>query len=545
LEDYLQELAGLSGGDGPVHGDPANPQGVEHSNADDIPNFAHAALILQNSSHIYSRKVEYLHSLVYKALQDFFQSTAAAVASKKNSFKRSVDADIEEFFEFDPHENFLLLDDMVPEDVTHSKINLKDEDEDDDEGVVGRNTPNTSRRDRSSSGTNRNNTTRLSLGGLSVTRLERSALGGGFSSAVSQQQQRALLGILNNGTLRLVDGQCDVDDSGVLLMPGSQTGRSSLVFDGSSTTPKMDDEFAPGNPRNLFNAEHENEDVGFDAAADFGDYDDDDNDGPGFVMNDEGTDNVSGSAEPVTVPLASAGGDKNKRVTFAETTQNQSTEKPKKQDPWALLDPHSTGESYHPKPLKKGKTYKLPDGVTEPPSECVTGARTSRITHPKAQSLKQPTLRPSIAVETFRIANGQQLEPEFEITNFGLAYGDEFLYIAKENANLKAAKRRAERKKENKASGEGSQSAENQERNFTHDENDDDDNDFGGGFDFGGGEDDYDDDVDNNTGNAGIQSMDNLFHENNGDSCEGTLETHKLVQGTLMLSFFSHKFFLC
>ncbi|KAL3909664.1 MAG: hypothetical protein SGILL_007998 [Bacillariaceae sp.] len=534
LEEYLQELAGLSGGDGDAHGvvptnhhprDDLNP-----SNADEVPNFAHAALILQNSSHIYSRKVEYLHSLVYKALQDFFQATAAASSAsrKSSSGRKTADADIEEFFEFDPHENFLLLDDVVPEDITHSKINLKGEDEedDDDDSGIGGNTPNTtSRRDRLSSGTNRNNTTtRLSLGGLSVTRLERSALGGGFSSTVSQQQQRALLGILNNGTLRLVDGQCDVDDvSGVLLMPGSQTGRSSSLGhdDGLANTPQAQDDFASGNPRDLFNAGGENDQGAFDASAGYGDYgDDDDNDGPGFIMNDDDSDDMRGPDEQVTtVPFArsSAGDDSNKRVTFAETTKESDTGKPKKKDPWALLDPHSNGNNYVPKPLKKGMTYKLPEGVSKPPSECVTGARTNRIIHPKAQSLTQPTLRPSVAVETFRVANGKQLVPEFEVSNFGLAYGDEFLYIAKENAKLKAAKRRADRKKERQENANGDRATDGQAVNNAQNDYDDDD-DFGGGFDFGGGDDENDDyENDNNLGNTGIQSMDNLFREDASD----------------------------
>ena len=121
-----------------------------------------------------------------------------------------------------------------------------------------------------------------------------------------------------------------------------------------------------------------------------------------------------------------------------------------------------------------------------------------------------------MAVETFRVANGKQLETEFEVSNFGLAYGDEFLYIAKANSKLKAAKRRLYRKQERRENANGDHSIEDQANNFAQNEYDDDD-DFGGGFDFGGDDDDhYDNGIDDNLGNTGIQSVDNLFREEGG-----------------------------
>jgi hypothetical protein len=118
-----------------------------------IPNFAHAALILQNSSSVYIRKVDYLYKLVYKALYDEFCDNTSS--SKESSSHKS-----EGFYEFNPHMEFMLLDDVIPEDLTNWKINLKPDEIDEEE--LSSSTPN-------QSGMTSQNRTRLSLGGLSVS----------------------------------------------------------------------------------------------------------------------------------------------------------------------------------------------------------------------------------------------------------------------------------------------------------------------------------------------------------------------------------------
>lgn len=258
--------------------------------------------------------------------------------------------------------------------------------------------------------------------------------------------------------------------------------------------------------------------------------------------------------------------------------QQQQEEQKKKErvDPWALLDPHSMGDSsYTLKPLKKGKTYRLPKGITRPPSECVTGSAT--IHHPppppqetsmnqsililkhKTRRMKRATitqpptinrtgknglfqLRPSLAVETFRVAMGKQLPESIDLQNKinfrGLAYGEEFLYIAKQNAKLRAAKRREEKKQQGTTTTGGTttpSSYDEQQQQFNSGENnnddyDDNDDDNGAGFDFGGGGGDHDydddDDIDNNnnanTGNAGMSSLDEAFQRNRNNSGDGT-----------------------
>jgi condensin-2 complex subunit H2 len=229
--------------------------------------------------------------------------------------------------------------------------------------------------------------------------------------------------------------------------------------------------------------------------------------------------------------MAHASSSSNKRVTFAEAASHnvhayETKKRQVKKDPWALLDPHSLGDKpYTPKPLKKGKTYRLPEGVSLPPSECVTGARTSHVTPPQCRSFVRQTLRPSLAVEAFRVAMGKQLESTTKISHQGLAYGDEFLYIAKENAKLKAAKRRAERILMEESGGPeidlGSA------RHY----DDDDDEGYGGGFDFGGGDDDYgDDENDNAIGNSGMQNLDDAFAgAGNNDKYGGKCKRNKLM----------------
>mmetsp|Transcript_31690 Transcript_31690/g.74565 ORF Transcript_31690/g.74565 Transcript_31690/m.74565 type:complete len:637 (-) Transcript_31690:323-2233(-) len=457
------------------------------------------------------------------------------------------------FFEFDPHECFLLLDDVVPEDLTptHRKINLKEEEGDRGEtrdrmSSVGRDAPG-SVNNRSQ---NINNMTRLSLGGLSVTRMERnnSFTNGNISS---QQQQRALLGILNNGSLRLMSGHCDVRDDGVLLMPGSQCVNSKNHNGGN---------FAEviNNPDNSLNGRLQNaiscrspSEEGMDSGPRnlfdncyIGDACEDHCDGPGFIMNDD-SDNDGDVNMPCahseqsvegTCALASSQHSSTKRVAFADSVEDdlqkkhkrQQTKKQKK-DPWRLLDPHYLGDSsYTPKPLRRGKTYRLPGTILQPPSECVTGSSTTRSTKPERRSIVQQTLRPSLAIENFRVTMGKQLEPSQKISYRGLAYGDEFLYIAKENARLKASKRREERKREQRLSTAAPGEGEKKKGNFCDDNNTDyddvyDDGDNGDGFNFGGGENDYhDEDYHNHTaGNSGLVDLEDAFGNRNINQYDG------------------------
>ena len=619
LEEYLQELAGihpqqmknLAAAAAKNTTDDGNNTAAENNN--EVPNFAHAALLLQNSSNVYSRKVEYLYTLVYKALEEFFQASKFASSSTMGNKKRKskgTDLDVEQFYEADPHECFLLLDDIVPEDTKGTKINLKDEDdEDDDDNIV----------DKMGETCRTVQTNRLSLGGLEVSRMERtwgsatmnrSASAGSSrrrsisSTSASVQQQKALLGILNNGKLRLMAGECGVGDNGILLMPGSQQsttnssssnghGRNSFGSTGidlhTNASMMSNDPLActidfngmhnnnnHGNNQIPAEVGYSNTDTDGGPKILFGnDMNDDDDDGPGFVLNDDDDDdhNCGGDAMDIDDPnpnnegivenrpmmgLLSSSSTTTKRVAFADSDDLHSQKQPPKKkqekiDPWALLDPHSSGgPSYKPKPLKKGKTYRLPEGIVQPPSECVTGASTRQIST-QPPELRRMFYRPkqalkfSYAVETYRIAMGKQLKYSKgrKISYRGLSYGDEFLYIAKENAKLRAAKRREERKQEKHAAHSSARDeSANIDGGNTH-YDDDDDNDDDGFVDFGGGggDDDYDDDYDNNdnganTGNAGLMSLDDAIQRNahyEDGTDEG--ETSKLILTRFVFEF--------
>lgn len=77
-----------------------------------------AALVIQGSACVYSKKVEYLHSLVYQALEFVAERKIKAVRNKDGA-DGADDKD-----EFDDNELFLTLDDTLEGDdqVHHNSI---------------------------------------------------------------------------------------------------------------------------------------------------------------------------------------------------------------------------------------------------------------------------------------------------------------------------------------------------------------------------------------------------------------------------------------
>lgn len=438
LEDYLQDIVGL---------DPETAAGAASLiTSEGTPNFAQAAILLQNSTNVYSRKVEYLHALVYAALHDLVSSSTNAKLQKK----KGIDVDIDAFDAFDPEVQFLLLDDIIPTDKTEGgdKINLKEYSID----RCNDNDPNnslTSLLSRPSI-----NGARLSLGGLSVTQMDdQSAVQYGNTAAAIRSLMSTLnreCGDTGGGNLRILSDRSDVNDKGILHLPGTAT-HSSMQGDRRQSnsiisTLQTGDELIP---------------AGDDADMDSSFYNNaDDNDGPGFDMND---------ATAVSEP-----GEEN--ITKTTTIDFKLPPRREKLDPWCLLDPHDP-ESNKGRPLKIGITYKLPFGMKEPPSHYVNGASNTR------KIMKRPQERPSfkrgvcIAADTFKatMANEKRRrEPtcisrvvsddgsaNLNDTNFshddfvverpnmpmqGLIFGDEFAYIAKAEVKRKATERRQRRK---------------------------------------------------------------------------------------------------
>lgn len=80
-------------------------------------NFAEAALLIQGSAVVYSRKVEHLHSLVLRSLDCIARKTAAASSSSKDKQVLARGSAIEDtdILLFDSDPSFLLLDHVIEE----------------------------------------------------------------------------------------------------------------------------------------------------------------------------------------------------------------------------------------------------------------------------------------------------------------------------------------------------------------------------------------------------------------------------------------------
>jgi condensin-2 complex subunit H2 len=104
LEEYLDDIEGItiSLGDELRH--------ALTNDAESI-NFAEAALLIQGSALIYSKKVEYLYQLVHHTLEVLSSQKASTKALVKQS-KDAVDEDEQEFKDAG---SFLLLEDFIKE----------------------------------------------------------------------------------------------------------------------------------------------------------------------------------------------------------------------------------------------------------------------------------------------------------------------------------------------------------------------------------------------------------------------------------------------
>lgn len=469
-------------------------------------NFAQAALVLQNSSGIYSRKVDYLHSHVHQVQQELSLNELGVTAnnSKRSKSKAGIDADVEEFLNFDPHQEFLLLDDVLPTDLTEEchKINLAD---------AASNDPNQSvqttgtRLSMGSTALNR----RLSLGSVGTTldQTTRSASNGNNLAA-----QRAFLGAaaaqdMAGGSLRLTGNHCDIGEEGVLFLPGSQ----------SSSQPTEE----PPNPNNAMDTDDNDDDFGGGGggggAFDDGMDDNNDDGGVAFAMADDDDNN-----DP-----AAAAAQQKKRVTFADSAAPLPQQKQKPAavvDPWAMLD-RDTPDSKRSRPLRVGKTIALPDSVDALPSECVTGTRTRRTARNKRRDRRAAVPRAeggaaySLAAATFRatlLGKRPLDESGIDATAVplkGLAYGNEFAYIAKATAKRKADEHRALRKQQQQAPvAMGGENDDDGGFGFGGADYEDEDNDYGGGGDVFG--DDNHGPLHHNS-NTGIASVDDVYNQNN------------------------------
>ena len=382
-------------------------------------NFAQAAIVLQNSSGIYSRKVDYLHSYAYKMQEDLVssgenQNGTTKAGSRKNN--AGIDTEIEHFLNFDPHQEFLLLNDVIPTcDLSEhdDKINLPMAGDD-----LVNTTTHLSMSARRRSSLLDSVSRRRSIGSMALFP-DQSIMTDGSGSLVNLASRNALLGTLDTtGTLRLQTGVCDIGDDGILRIPGSSS-QNWRVEDVGNDSMRADDTI-------------------FDNGID-----DDSNDDGGFVMADN---DESNPMEVVT------NHEKSKRVTFSDSSIPLVPIKPKEkrnEDPWALLD-GDANNIRKPRPLRIGKTIVLPETVDKLPSDCVTGARTrhnARVKHARVPRLKllQASSNDSsnpLFSSCPSLGCKRALTKTAPSSRSGLEYGNEFAYIAKALAKRQADKRR-------------------------------------------------------------------------------------------------------
>jgi hypothetical protein len=357
-------------------------------------------------------------------------------------------------------------------------------------------------------------------------------------------------------SLNLVGSRCELSSGGALLLPGVAAAESleATVRRGldASTIPTVvrasvaDPEASnasPNLPSSPFPAPASSiaapssdvprdVDVDFPAAFDDG-ADDRDDGGPGFAFFEDDDDgNHRGGGTPATAAgLRSAF----KRSSRAVGMPPRPAIGPKKtvtfEDPWELLDPHQPLGTY--RPLRKGRTLALPNGLPDLPSDCVTGARTKRragrVVGSTVGTIAKPSgpapIPGSYATNTYRhLTQGTDL---FELPLSGLAFGDEFAYIAKRNKQAKEAEKRKARRE-----AQGAQPSPRSDEVI--DGNDDDDD---AGFGALGGDDDDEADRDDyeqdnggampwdnddgggGMGNAGLMSVDDVFRGDGTREC--------------------------
>lgn len=560
MNDYLNELD-------PEELSPSNLQlpsssQDENNNNIQLPNFAQAALLLQNSSCVYSRKVEYLHSLVYQTLHSLIEQTTLSKHKKNPNTankggRKRIDEDIFIFEEYDSDLQFLLLDDVLPVDEDGTRINMKHSSRS-EKGLTLLPDSNDLGRSGGESAENNSsvlNTTRLSIGLVIDDQLDNGGSSGAADAAGNSM----------NATLRLMNGSCQIHTAtGALLMPGTTTEVPTI--DSIFVRQKHNDEYDSNNPTSNGitpmdfsmendvvdeNGNQDNDGAGFDD-----NYDDDDDDGGnGFVLqDDEGEDY-----------------DKNQVET---DNDKKKIESPVLQDPWKqMLDPHDNSDS-KVRPMKLGKTIRLPKDCDELPSEYVNGAGSKRSRKQMIGTNSRKSTEDShewwndcIAMHTYNamidhikydllhqkrresnsIEEDDSNNDEDSLDNVmsyklnpmpltGHLFGNEFLYIAKEQRALKASQRRKENDKKRSTIVESAQAEITNERfrDMYEDDND-------SLVDFNGGGADYDDDDDGAMGGhfddehnqeTQYRDFDNVFtnYKANGDSTNNQVSFEELCR---------------
>ena len=115
--------------------------------------------------------------------------------------------------------------------------------------------------------------------------------------------------------------------------------------------------------------------------------------------------NTTGVSDSLALAIPRANDETGVTDTTYDHQQSGTTE-----DPWTLVDPHSSDSKA--RPLKKGKTFTIPPGINEDGSE-------------------DSSVNESLNVSTSINKSSFVVEDE-DLKLRGLAYGNEFAYVAKE-----------------------------------------------------------------------------------------------------------------
>ena len=471
-------------------------------------NFAKAALVLHNSSHVYGRKVEYLHNLVLSALENMSKTAFQNHEKKRKDRRGNNDEEVEEFWDFDPHQDFLLLDDALPLDRTADcrHINLAESVQEAEltrRLTIGRDSQTMQTPSRPASRT--------------ATTINSRTINGSSLRGSAPINPSALLGepAATSGVLRLMNGVCSLDETGRLILPGSETSKMSCVAE-----PPLD-------KREAFSATRAS-DTNHNSLMDEGPHDHydpaDDDDGGGAVFYDEADDDDNSPSGPSNTPVV----DRQASEATAHSVTRQVRFAPHKPDPWALHDPHQPKlSSFASKPLRLGKSVRLP--------ACLDGGEMEEeIQHASR----------SIAVEAFRCLMEPENNDAPRIPWTGLIYGDEFSDMARRAQAKRSADKRRQRREE--IMQRNYQVKDTQVSVCLEDDGNDDEDDgfMGGNDDWGGDDDDDHDDVRGDMPhhergaietNTGITSVDQIYRSNADDTDE--TGKHHIEQHTEAVTF--------
>ncbi|XP_070554429.1 condensin-2 complex subunit H2-like [Ptychodera flava] len=307
LEEFLEELAEVR---------------ISFDGGETSMNFAEAALLIQGSTCVYSKKVESLYTLVYQAL-DMINSKKKLQQAANSNEKGGADEDDDMMG--GQEEAFLDLDDTEE----RQNIGLKDDDQINDISM--------------------NDLVRTPLGLPDVEETEKSqkilisSTGEVIGSRMDYWMNRCPIDPLSGTTLGSASSLSLTESRNL------ESGNLLGLIAGQDLNEKPDSDAA--NPvEDLAEVHSDVEDVGMPLA----DMDDDDMDDGGMPMDNEPT---------MQENTVHAQDEQRYRLRDRREAEKLAMMKAKPTiDPWKLLDAHNPSDILE-KPFRKAKTFKLPDNL--------------------------------------------------------------------------------------------------------------------------------------------------------------------------------------